>query len=406
MTKKSRSETPSGFFRPLRSMKGFLLVGEVVGSGLMILAIAAVVAMTKFGFDSFHKVRVEGFLIERETNLISVLQSAEVLEDLDDSMAGGQVPDGYEFKMLVGTSSGTVNRLIAVHKTPLWVNFKHEKCDTPGQNECLFRIELDVRCTRVHATNECFAAYRIRAHDSGFILGTHHLETFKPSDYTTPLPFEVRGKMVESACDPARHIFMSGLNKYTGKVNCVRRPRNPCGPNQIALGYQIPDDPAQPPLMICRDLYTLKCPKYYAMMTVNPFSLHPDSPAPIGKCVFAGLPKVPFKNPPAPAEEVTGDFCPAPYSTVATCGLVDIVAKSGLCPSTCCSGDSCTPCLEMMAPIPGSSSFSVTGQTATCKVVYAAQPCAAVTWKAKAKLTGDCQSHLPEVIPARKGGGI
>lgn len=386
------------------AQRGFI-VGELMAMGMILFSVSAIVVATKAGFDTFRNYEVQSFMVENESYIINGLQSQSVLNELKNQLKSGAIARG--------TPISLDGRLIARNGEEIVFDAGTQaECSDSSSGTCQkdVRVSLSIQCVDTSDRYRCNAAYVLEAIREGIIFRSGPAAPSKAivdSDYLVPIPFELAEREFVQSCNSSTDMFASGFDKATGRMRCVSKPTTPsCGANEIAVGIRY-DETTNSMRLNCRTLRSISCPSDYVLQRVNPATLDPRSAgAAQGNCVFATQRSVPFLNPPAPSESVSGTFCPRLYRVSFSCPLMNVRSSPGTCYYDCSTTDAKgkvipQTCSYQVAASPGYvQESSQSGRGLSCTVVIPAQSCGA-TWTAQTQAVGSCLAEPPENVAAQ-----
>ena len=366
------------------NQNGSSIVGQLVATGIALGAFLIIVAIMTQSTKTYQRVQLTQRMIEAEIRLLAYYANYENLKALRLEDGAPTSADLIADQMKVGVIGG-----------PLLVNEEGVECGNESDPVCQIRVETAITCApRGTGGFECKAAYRISSiKQSSVSLGTTHAGPFVAADYKVPLSYELSMREEVASCNSDEHMFSSGMNKETGKMFCVRKPAEKCGPNQIAKGfaYKAETGSVEP---ICEDTQTIVCPPNYAVRSLRPTALEQGASKASAVCTFVTQSNVPWRANPPHAQSISGKFCPRNYRTEAVCDIVDESSTPGTCTYACGAG----VCTRPAVIVRGTRTLvHRVDQTASCTLNRPAQECGA-SWTANVRLTGSCILIPPETV--------
>ena len=214
--------------------------------------------------DPVHNAKIQQFIASRSATGLPILAHPEVTTPLP---AGTSAP----FLAIVGRRVG-----YNIDDTSATVS-----C---GEKQCPIWVDFDIRC--IGLSQGCRAAYRITttplAKDDvvpaplgapGVTNATNPgaFVDFDPSDYTLPISYDFFEQRPMSDCSgDADSIFITGVDRTTGEVSCIRKDTNTCPAPMIAHGVAVDIVDGRRALMLqCHPLANVQCDDNYVLQAMD-----------------------------------------------------------------------------------------------------------------------------------------
>lgn len=375
------------------------MVTVLIAAGLIAAAAVTVGVIVKFMRSQTVFSRATGSGLAVESFLLAALQHSETYAgSAADSLAAGQTPTGLKFEM----DHNGAKYVVAIVGGRVELNEDGAPCTSAP---CALTTRIDILC----ASALCRAAYRVEFNPAVLQAAVPALGAAawpaKPEDFTQLIGFDLYRRLgVKLLCDPAE-LFVTGLNKTTGEVTCVRPTTRQLAGNEIAKGmtYAVGTSSLEYKTLA---LKTGKCPARYVAQAVSPPSLE-DSPA--GTCVYRYKKEVPWMKPwPTASESVSQRFCPSQdYDAAGTGSCTGRVVSTtpGVCPRTCqdAQGQSYDCSYTVLPDTSFTIQQSVSGPNVTCTLTHTGTQQCGASWVGAVDWSGTCKLKVAETLPM--GGG-
>lgn len=264
-------------------------------------------------------------------------------------------------------------------------------CNAPGP-DCQISIDVDITCSG--ADPQCMAAYRVTvwpdtnsvqpaplgASFHGRSANVGGSASFDPSDYMNPISYDAAIQDASSSCDGgAADILITGVNRVTGRVSCIKRSVTECPQGYVGKTVQAVGGHME---MVCTPLAKAECPDDYVMTNMSLAQLDRDPPTDAvvtglsGQCTYRWLDNDPWQKDwpiqvTASSTTVDEQFCNDVIYRAegnGTCSPVIDSDVPGTCYDPCppCDVDgNCATCPRTVHSVANTTS-SVNGARATC----------------------------------------
>jgi hypothetical protein len=287
-------------------------------------------------------------------------------------------------------------------------------CTPSSDKPCAMKTNLRIDCV---AGGSCKAAYQIAfdpsygrkpAQDGSADSGLPPLgsEQWPPrpgtSDFSNVISYDlfrrVDGKNI---CAP-NELFVSGMDKSNGNVDCVLPSQLELQKNQIGQTVEY-NSATHSVEIVPRTLAKLTCPNKYVLRIMDPSSLD-ETRTPQGTCVYRYKKEVPWMEEwPRGQTSVSGPFCPQEDYGVVPNGecTVNVTSRTdGVCPRTCCDGEgNCSDCSYTVPPnisYSVSQHFDARGPNVSCSFQKTGTQQCGASWEGEVVWSGRCKIYVPE----------
>ena len=272
------------------------LIGNARGQALVTsLAAAVIVATTAAGTASLVQYlssqRSKSQVLNRVVVLQSEVTAALLRKDQYEVGRGNPSRDLQIEKIRLGQSANNFKitnskgDVIAIVGHHYGYDRDGALCDT---KECAAYVDVDVRCGDANTTG-CAAAYRVtpapivggvappplgaplhnivNSAAGGVSTGVScgGVEGFACSDYSVPISYDYFTQATKVSCE-GDDVMASGLNRATGKLQCVKKAATPCADGSIAHNVRATFDATVGSMrleMDCHPLAHAVCSKQY-----------------------------------------------------------------------------------------------------------------------------------------------
>jgi len=370
-------------------LAGLLLGGAALGAS----------AIVKFMRSQSEFSHVTGTAIAIESAIVSSLQRPEVYSDAAaEAMRRGESPASLELKM---QKDGAPLVVASVSNDR---SFNEQGAPCVG-NDCAVKVQLALACE----ISLCRAAYRIEFNATKIkpalpALGASVWPPL-PADFTQVINFDLYRRQDSRTNCADTDLFVAGMSRDSGAVNCVRPMTRTIGATEIAktLRYRADTNSME------FDTVSLKkgqCPPKYVAQQLSPRSFE-TSPA--GTCVYRYQKELPWMQTwPAAAENVSGRFCPnVDYEAVGSgsCSMRIVSQTNGYCPATCTDekGNSYDCSYSVPPDTSHTIQQSVSGPNVSCALLKTGTQRCGASWTGAVQWSGVCKITVPETLPM--GGG-
>lgn len=446
--------------RQIFSQLGYSLVEVLVAAGIMAgLAGVFGTSYVKLG-QSKNKSEFVAKLTALESAINRALLDSTTYSANMNSFRDGIIPAGFTIN---GVSFSVGGRSFSLDLPVNAVTNFGPNFEACAGAACRFEVRVvmrsvsSARSTGV-SENSVAANYSLKVINSDFNIkfvggGSQKLasEAFTDQDLNIVVPDELfeTASALTRLCDFQNGEYIRGYNRETGEANCSVIPSlgatTPCSATQIPIGVEF-DATANLFRFRCRSLVNAQCPvndaatgRFYSLQTITPNFLDSLATPPVGAnsrpvrgtCVIAtentsNLPPPRVGDTFANLHEIRGVVCSPGYRSASSCSIdaSSIVATNGTtgdCATECRVWDYAPPiniegppgvftptsypfCAAYgvtVPPVPGVVSFSQSGASVDCRLLFQPQQCGA-TWTARLNLDVTCvwDGTHPETISA------
>lgn len=376
----------------MTNRSGFTMTELIIGVSLITLASLAIFTVGKSILLIDQKVKLVTKALEIEAAISSALLNEETFATHKSALSSSQTPTGLKIQNATGTTIATVG--------------SSQKFDMNGTNctgnNCIIEVFFDIKCS---SATSCLAAYFIKLTAPNFLSVANFGQrsgggSFLDADYFLPIPSDFYLRADRGQCDAPDDLFVSGFNRLSGALSCIKLGTRKCGANQIAKGLAIENGKLE---LQCVNLRNIKCDGNYVLHRFNPQSLDPEFGSGVsGDCVYfmkkrsAALTKS-WPN----SASVSDRFCPTEYKVIPS-GSCTVVNNHR--PGTCaypCGADNSQTCYSTAYASPGSISFNHSGPNMSCNVSPSSTSgdCGS-SWSGTVQWSGVCELTLPETKAA------
>jgi len=368
----------------------------MIAAALIGGAALAAAGLFKFSRAQNQFTVVTGTALRLESQLITGLQDGENYRgDMSKVMRDNKKPEGLA---ILSPEKIAIARV----GSTLTLDVNGRPCVGPA---CAITSKFDIKCF----VGICRAAYQIEMNPA--VLKTSVAPLGAPSwpptpaDYTQLIGYDLYRDGEESAKCQAGELFVAGLNRGNGAVDCVRAPSRKLASNQIAKSVAF-DTTTGALEFNTQNIRPLVCPAKYVAQSVRPSSLEKT---PEGTCVYRYRKELPWMEPwPTGATSVSGNFCPKEdYEAVPTGACTVRITKTtpGLCYKKC-TNDGGTSSYECNYNVDPDTSHrivqNVSGPNVSCQMIRTGTQKCGANFEAEVLWSGTCRITVPETLP---GGG-
>ncbi|RYZ95130.1 MAG: hypothetical protein EOP11_25415, partial [Proteobacteria bacterium] len=350
-----------------RNQRGDSLITVMIASSVLGGAALMAGSIMKLGKKEADFSTVTGTVLAVESQLILGLRSATTYDSSATASlrAGGSI-NGVSINMQKNSASvriASIGSAVTLDR----------KGDTCTGAPCAITTNVDVRCV----SGTCRAAYQIlvNAAVAGTPIppiGSAVWPPIYPRDYDTVISYDIYKRQDADNVCPAGELFVSGMNRHTGKVTCVRRSTRTLASNQIAKKVEY-DSSTRAMEFVGQNLVSATCPAKYRLRAASPGSW--ESSAGGSECIYRYKKSVPWMTAwPGGSASVTGQFCPSQDYRAANgagCRAVVVSRQNGKCPLACANPDGSTyDCSETKTPDESNLQAigSMSGPNVTCTI--------------------------------------
>jgi type II secretory pathway pseudopilin PulG len=276
------------------SDRGFSLVEGLVATAIMATTVAGTGGFSTYLVKQSRRSQRLNSAIALQSLVQNELVNREQYQLTGDATRDAQVNainagqastayTGFPLRNGTGGAIARVNQRTYHHTMDLYD--QSGPCAGPS-DQCQVYVDLDLYCADV-ARSGCTAAYRVGldadANDvTPGALGApnrppttaglrNSLMTFAEDDYSLVLGRDLFTLMDASdpgtSCNAANEeIFITGVNRVTGEVSCLKKPSAPCPDQQVAHGVRAVNGRLE---FACHPLGAVKCPPDYVFQKLD-----------------------------------------------------------------------------------------------------------------------------------------
>lgn len=280
--------------------------------------------------QSKKKAEQVSYVLALESSIASAIaDSSSYTESQRELLRAGQVPSDLQLNVqLPNSPSGTFS---AQRGQVVFLNTSLSSCGELDGVDCIYSFQFEVK-----NKNELLpslpvtfgVAYQIQMQvENALPLSVGSEAPFDDiSDYELEIPPSVYRVRDENGCADDE-LFVVGLNRLTGSVNCIKRPTNSCATNEVMTGYIVGTNPSlQLQLQVrCQPIQAqVTCPSKYSLQSIS-LSGYVLS----GQCTYAGNEEDSYGSDIVTTSvgQATISACPEDYS-VSTASLCEVVRLS------------------------------------------------------------------------------
>lgn len=374
------------------------MVTVLIAAGIIGGAAVGAGALMKFGKAQSSFSAATGAAFRVESHLISALQAPDTYKgSVGESLRRNESPTGLGIRMQYPDGSVASSFTVGADTK---IGFDGKPC----VKDCPLTTRLEFKCI----AGICRAAYQVEFDQAVVKSAIPPLGANKwppqANDYTQAISFELFRRLDEnSKCAPGE-LFVSGLDRSTGAVQCVRTTSRRLPASQIAKAVEYSAATGALEFRV-QDLRSMVCPEKYVAQRVRPGSMETS---PEGTCVYRYKKQLPWMAPwPTGAASVSGRFCPAQdYEAIGTgsCTVQVTSSTNGYCPATCTDAQGASyDCSYSVAPtIAYDIQQSVSGPNVSCSFTKTGSQQCGASWEGQVVWGGNCRITVPET---QAGGG-
>ena len=396
-------------FGKLAEERGDTMLTAVIAAAFVAIAAGATGTIVKLMRKESLFVNVNSSSLSVESTILLALQSPDTYSPASAALmrtGGKDVLKNIEIK----DENGVVARIGG----SVTLDGAGRACTPSSDKPCAMATHLRVDCSGA----VCKAAYQIEfdpsygrkpsqedANGNGNLppLGSAQWPPREgSSDFSTIISYDLfRREDGKNICTP-NELFVSGMDKSNGNVECVLPAQSELAKNQIGQTVEY-NSATQSIEIVPRTLAKLTCPNKYVLRIMDPSSLD-ETRTPQGTCVYRYKKEVPWMEEwPRGQQSVSGPFCPQEDYGVVPNGecTVNVTSRTdGVCPRTCC--DSEGNCSDCSYTVPPNISYSVSqnydarGPNVSCSFQKTGTQQCGASWEGEVVWSGRCKIYVPE----------
>lgn len=397
----------------LAEERGDTMLTAVIAAAFVALAAGASGTIVKLMRKESIFANVNSSSLSVESTILLALQSPDTYPPATAALmrAGGKdVVKNFQIK--------DENGVVAIIGGSVSLDGAGKACTASADQSCAMTTKVRIDCA---AGAVCKAAYQIvfdpsygrkpaQAESNSNTLPPLGAPEWPPregtSDFSTVISYDLfRREEGKNTCLP-NELFVSGMDKANGNVNCVLPSQLQLEKNQIGQTVEY-NSSTRSIEIVPRTLAKLTCPNKYVLRIMDPTSLD-ETRSPQGLCVYRYKKEVPWMEEwPRGQTSVSGPFCPQEDFGVVPNGecTVNVTSRTdGVCPRTCCDGEgNCSDCSYTVPPnisYTVSQNFDARGPNVNCSFQKTGTQQCGASWEGEVVWGGRCKIYVPEHEPA------